>query len=102
SVGAPSGAEREQRAATTGSRGARFVAPTADVRSEHRLGSRRTVQVDLPPDRPRRGRRSTDMQGTRRVALAIAGVAAVAVGLAGCDQAPSTVHRVIDPVVLTG
>jgi hypothetical protein len=42
------------------------------------------------------------MKGTKRVALTIAGVAVVATGLAGCDQAPSTVRRVVDPVVLTG
>ena len=42
------------------------------------------------------------MQGMKRVAVALAGVAAVAVGLTGCDQAPSTVHRAIDPVALTG
>lgn len=42
------------------------------------------------------------MQATKRIAVAVAGVAAVAVGLTGCDQAPSTVHRSIDPVVLTG
>lgn len=42
------------------------------------------------------------MKVSRGAALAVAGVAAVAVGLAGCDQAPSTVERSIDPVVLTG
>ena len=42
------------------------------------------------------------MLATERIAVVVAGMAAVAVGLTGCDQAPSTVHRSIDPVVLTG
>lgn len=37
-----------------------------------------------------------------RTVSTVAGLAVLTVGLVGCDHAPSTVHRPIDPVVLTG
>lgn len=40
--------------------------------------------------------------GATRLAATLAGVAAAVAGLTGCDRAPSTVPRTIDPVVLTG
>ena len=42
------------------------------------------------------------MQATKRIAVAVAGVAAVAVGSNWAAPGASTVHRSIDPVVLTG
>lgn len=50
------------------------------------------------------GRRTARRSGRRigRTLSVVVGVAVVGAGLAGCDHAPSTVHRSIDPVVLTG